>query len=94
MSWVSFTALFFVIWWVVLFAVLPFSMRTQDEDQDVTLGTVSSAPRGPHMLRAMIRTTIVTAVLIGAFYGVTKGLGLGIDDIPHIVPDFSQTHIK
>ena len=94
MSWVSFAALFFVTWWVVLFAVLPFSMRTQDEDQDVTLGTVSSAPRGPHMLRAVVRTTIVTAVIIGAFYGVTKGLGLGIDDIPHIVPDFSQTPSK
>jgi len=94
MSWVSFAALFFVTWWVVLFAVLPFSMRTQDEDQDVTLGTVSSAPRGPHMLRAVVRTTIVTAVIIGAFYGVTKGLGLGIDDIPHIVPDFSQTPNK
>ena len=27
MSWVSFTALFFVTWWVVLFVVLPFSVR-------------------------------------------------------------------
>jgi hypothetical protein len=60
MSWVSFLALFFITWWVVLFAILPFSLRTQDEDEDVTLGTVSSAPRGPHMLRAVLRTTIVT----------------------------------
>ncbi|TIQ41906.1 MAG: DUF1467 domain-containing protein, partial [Mesorhizobium sp.] len=29
-------------------------------------------------------------VLLGIFYGITRGLGLGIDDIPHIVPDFSQ----
>ncbi len=27
MSWVSFTALFFATWWVVLFAVLPFSVQ-------------------------------------------------------------------
>ena len=90
MNWVSFAALFFVVWWLVLFAVLPFSLRTQDDDQDVTLGTVSSAPRGPHMLRAAIRTTIVTGIVIGAFYGLTQGLGLGVDQIPHIVPDFSQ----
>ena len=32
MNWVSFVALFFVTWWLVLFAVLPFSLRTQDED--------------------------------------------------------------
>jgi len=91
MSWVSFIALFFATWWVVLFAVLPFSLRTQDEDKDVTLGTVPSAPRGPHMLRAAFRTTIATLVLLGIFYGITHGLGLGIDDIPHIVPDFNQT---
>ncbi|PDQ19999.1 hypothetical protein CN311_16635 [Mesorhizobium sanjuanii] len=91
MNWVSFVALFFATWWVVLFVVLPFSLRTQDEDQDVTLGTVPSAPRGPHMLRAALRTTIATLVLIGIFYGITRGLGLGIDDIPHIVPDFNQT---
>ena len=53
MSWVSDRrALFFILWWLVLFAVLPFGLKTQDDDGDVTLGTVSSAPRGPHMLRA------------------------------------------
>jgi predicted secreted protein len=94
MSWVSFTALFFAAWWVVLFVVLPFSMRTQDDDQDVTLGTVASAPRGPHMLRAVVRTTIVTAILMGGFYGLTRGLGYSLNDIPHIVPDFHQAAAK
>ena len=94
MSWISFTALFFAAWWVVLFVVLPFSMRTQADDQDVTLGTVASAPRGPHMLRAVVRTTIVTAIMMGVFYGLTHGLGYSLNDIPHIVPDFSQTPAK
>ncbi|MDR7035220.1 DUF1467 family protein [Mesorhizobium sp. BE184] len=88
MSWVSLTALFFVVWWTVLFAILPFGLKTQDDDSDVTLGTVSSAPRGPHMLRAVLWTTLVTLVLLGIFYGVTRGLELGIDDLPHIVPEF------
>ncbi|KQZ13909.1 hypothetical protein ASD44_07350 [Mesorhizobium sp. Root554] len=88
MSWVSLTALFFVVWWTVLFAILPFGLKTQDDDSDVTLGTVSSAPRGPHMLRAVLWTTLVTIVLLGIFYGVTRGLELGIDDLPHIVPEF------
>jgi predicted secreted protein len=90
MSWVSFTALFFATWWVVLFAVLPFSVRTQDDDHDVTLGTVPSAPRGPHMLRAVVRTTIATMVLMGIFYGLTRGLGLSLDEVPHIIPVASQ----
>jgi predicted secreted protein len=27
-------------------------------------------------------------VVMGLFYGMTHGLGLGIDDIPQVVPDF------
>ena len=88
MNWVSMTALFFVVWWLVLFTILPIGLKTQDDDQDVTLGTHSSAPRGPHMLRAALWTTLVTAVIIGAFYGLTVGLGYGFDDIPRLVPDF------
>ena len=94
MSWISFAALFFITWWLVLFVVLPFSVHTQDDDHDVTLGTVPSAPRGSHMLRAVIRTTIATAILMGIFYGLTHGLGYSLNDIPHIVPDFGQTPAK
>jgi predicted secreted protein len=94
MSWVSFIALFFATWWVVLFVVLPFSVRTQDDDHDVTLGTVASAPRGPHMLRAVIRTTIVTAIVMGIFYGLTHGLGYSVDDLMRIMPDFGETPAK
>ena len=88
MSWVSVVAVYFILWWIVLFATLPFSLRTQDDERDVTLGTVSSAPKGPHMLRAMLRTTIVSALILGAYYAVTRGLGGSFDDIPRIVPDF------
>lgn len=88
MGWVSFAAIFFIVWWLVLFAVLPMGLKTQDDEGEVTLGTVSSAPRGPHMLRAVFRATIVAAVVCGLFYFVTKGLGYGFDDIPRIAPDF------
>jgi predicted secreted protein len=81
MSLVSFTAVFFATWWVVLFAVLPFSVRTQEDDHDVTLGTVPSAPRGPHMLRAVVRTTIATMVLMGILWA-DEGLGRA-DDLPN-----------
>jgi predicted secreted protein len=87
-SWVSAIALYFIVWWIVLFAMLPFGLKTQDEAEDVTLGTVSSAPRGPHMLKVVVRTTIVSLVICGAFYGLTRGLGYSIDDIPQFVPEF------
>jgi predicted secreted protein len=88
MTWVSFAAIFFIIWWLVLFATLPFSLRTQDEEGDTVLGTEPSAPRGPHMARALLRTTLATLVIFGLLYVLTRVFGLGIDDIPRFVPEF------
>ncbi len=88
MSWVSIFAIYFIIWWTVLFAMLPLGLKTQDEDGDVTLGTASSAPRGPHMLKVVIRTTMVSLAVFGLFYWLTVVQGYGIDDIPRIAPDF------
>ncbi|WP_011580379.1 MULTISPECIES: DUF1467 family protein [Chelativorans] len=86
MTWISLAAVFFIVWWMMLFVSLPFGLRTQDDDQEVVLGTTSSAPRGPHMLRAVIRTTMLTVAVIGIFYVVTRVLGYSFDDIPQIVP--------
>ena len=86
MSWITFFALFMIVWWTVLFAVLPFGVKTQDDDRDVTLGTVPSAPRGPHMLRAVLWTTAISFALLGAFYGVTRGLGYTINDLVDLFP--------
>jgi predicted secreted protein len=90
MNWLAYVATFFIFWWLILFAVMPFGLKTQEDDQNVTLGTVASAPRGPHMLRAMLWTTLLTLLLVGAIYLVVDILNLGVDDLPHIVPDFSS----
>ena len=88
MSWISNLAIFFIIWWMVLFAALPFGLKTQDDDgEEIAPGTVSSAPRGPHMLRAFIRTTVVSLILFGILYALTQVYGFGIDDIPHFIPE-------
>jgi len=87
MSWISVFAIFFIIWWVVLFATLPFGLRTQDDDGEVTLGTTSSAPRGPHMRRAFLRTTIVTLIIFVIYYVATVHYGLSLDDVPRIGPN-------
>lgn len=86
MSLISIAAIYFILWWVVLFAMLPFGVKTQDEDGEVTLGTVASAPRGPHMLRAFIRTTLVSAVIFVMFYVAVVHYGFSFDDIPRIGP--------
>ncbi len=86
MDTVSLIAVYFVVWWITLFAVLPFSLKTQDEQGEVLPGTESSAPHGPHMLRAIIRTTMVSAILFGVFLIATRVYGWRIEDIPIPVP--------
>ena len=56
-------ALYFVIWWITLFACLPLGVRTQDEAGEVVPGTPSSAPAKPRLLRVFaINTVVATAV--------------------------------
>lgn len=86
MSLISIAAIYFIMWWVVLFVMLPFGVRTQDDDGHVTLGTVASAPHGPHMLRAVIRTTIGSAILFAIFYVAVVHYEFSFDNIPRIGP--------
>ena len=64
MSAVTLGAIFFVVWWVVLFAVLPWGVRTQAEEGEVVLGTAHSAPARPLLLRKALATTVVAAIIV------------------------------
>ena len=46
---------------------------------------------GPPTTGSVWFSLLDPAIVIGTFYGLTRGLGLGFDDIPHIVPDFSRS---
>jgi len=87
MNYVLAAAIYVVIWWLVLFAVLPIGVKTQDDDGETVLGTVSSAPAGPHMLRAVLWTTVVSLMIFGFLLLLTQYFGLSIDDIPDVLPD-------
>ncbi len=56
-------ALFFVIWWTTLFAILPLGLRTQDDEGDVVPGTSPSAPAKPRLIRLFLINTGVAAVV-------------------------------
>lgn len=89
MSIGSAIAIYFIIWWTSLFALLPVGLRTQAEEGDVTLGTVASAPAKPRIGRAFLRTTIVASLIFALYYYLTQVRGFGLDDIPHFFPDLT-----
>jgi predicted secreted protein len=66
-------ALYFIIWWTVLFAVLPFGVRTQGEAGEIVPGTPASAPVAPRLLRTFAITTVVAGAVFGLVYAVLIG---------------------
>jgi len=77
MTWQAIVATYFVTWWIVLFAVLPFWTHTQDDAGEVTLGTSGSAPARLHLWKTALATSIVAAVVVGliwlafGYYGIS-----------------------
>ena len=58
-------AIYFVVWWLVLFLTLPFGVRSQHEDGVGAPGTDPGAPILTRMGRKLIWTTIISAIIYG-----------------------------
>ncbi len=61
-------ASYFTIWWVVLFAVLPFGVRSATEAGvgDMPRGADPGAPAIPHLGKKALWTTLVSAIVFAA----------------------------
>jgi predicted secreted protein len=57
-------AIYIFIWWTSLFAVLPFGVRTQQEEGSVVPGTPESAPAKPRLLRVVTNTAISSVIFV------------------------------
>ena len=62
MGWFTAVILYALIWWVVLFAVLPFGTRPV-ADADVEAGGWRGAPERPLLRRKIIATTVVSGLI-------------------------------
>jgi predicted secreted protein len=70
-------AIYFLIWWIVLFAVLPFGVRSQHEGEDYAQGTDPGAPIMHSIGRKLIWTTVVATivfVVLTALYRSNLGI--------------------
>ncbi|WP_186393292.1 MULTISPECIES: DUF1467 family protein [unclassified Pannonibacter] len=74
-------AVYFMMWWILLFAALPFGVRTQEEEGKVVPGTVESAPARHRMWRVAMWNTVVTTIVFAVFIWLRES-GLTLDDIP------------
>ncbi|WP_298370460.1 DUF1467 family protein [Azospirillum sp.] len=66
-GWVSGIFVYIVVWWVALFAVLPWGVRTPENPEP---GMASSAPVEPRMLRKVVATSVVALVIWLVIYAI------------------------
>ncbi|MBL8790554.1 MAG: DUF1467 family protein [Rhizobiales bacterium] len=68
MSWVSSLAIFFIIWWTALFAVLPFGVRNNAEaGTQVGEGHDAGAPVAHGLRWKLLATTLLSLVIFFGF---------------------------
>lgn len=69
-----------VIWFMVLFVVLPLNLRTQGEDGEIVPGTPGSAPSDPQLGRKAMIVTLVSVPLWAAISAVIISGAITVDD--------------
>lgn len=67
MGWPMGIAVYLIIWWLVIFMVLPWGVKAIGAE-DVEKGQAPSAPRKPHLRKKFTITTAISGVVWLAFY--------------------------
>jgi len=62
MTWFSGIVVYLLVWWIVLFAILPFGTRP-DPEGDPAAGGWRGAPERPLLARKLAATTLVAALI-------------------------------
>jgi predicted secreted protein len=72
MGWGWGLFIYLLIWWTVLFAVLPWGNRASEH---VEPGHAPSAPENPRLLlKAIVTTGISLVIWFCIYYAITRGL--------------------
>ena len=63
-------AIYFIVWWLVLFAVLPWGVRSQHESGAMAPGTDPGAPAIHRVWSKFVWTTVVATIIFAILYGL------------------------
>lgn len=81
-------AIYLLFWTLTLFAVLPFGVRTAEEEgKEPVPGQVQSAPANPMILKKLAWTSLISAIFFGIFLANYHWGWVELDDVP-----FWRTH--
>ncbi|MGI9412061.1 MAG: DUF1467 family protein [Hyphomicrobiales bacterium] len=84
-------AIYFIIWWLVLFTVLPWGARSHHEaDLELEPGSAPSAPVRPRMALKFAVTTVIASVVFAVVYVIMAYKLVTLDSIPFL-PRFERS---
>ena len=81
MSITAAIVLFAVIWFMVLFVLLPIGLRTQGDEGDIVPGTHAGSPARISMKRKSLWTTAVAAVVWAIIVGIILSGWISVRDL-------------
>jgi len=82
MAWSTAAAIYFIIWWVVLFVALPFGVRSPAETgTEVEAGNDPGAPIVPALKTKLIWTTFVATIVFAICWVVYVYRLLSLEDL-------------
>ncbi|RED15383.1 DUF1467 family protein [Parasphingopyxis lamellibrachiae] len=85
---VSMIAVYFLFWFLCLFVVLPFGIKTDREmGVEPEPGHAESAPHQFRAIRIILRTTILATFCFGLFYANYVYGWVGIDFLDFLKPE-------
>jgi predicted secreted protein len=83
MNWYAIFAIYFLMWVISAFVMLPFGIRTPDETGEALLkGQADSAPSNFRPGIVALRATILSAALFGLYYANYVQGWLTLDMLP------------
>lgn len=83
-------AIYFILWWTVLFAVLPWGVRSHREAGiAASEGVDPGSPVLPQLAKKALITTVVSGALFALGYAAWKAGWVSIDRIPMPYKDIS-----
>lgn len=85
MSFLSGIAVYFIIWWLTLFLVLPHGVRSQAEsDEQMTPGTDPGAPVNAYLGRKLLANTVLAALVFAVWFIASQYFGLTMNRLAEL----------
>jgi predicted secreted protein len=72
---------FIILWWLILFMILPRNINSQQEKGGIIEGTDPGAPSNPNIFKKLVLTTAIASLLFAIIFVLTYFNILNIREI-------------